>query len=138
MVSYIKTQWLRLLLAVVCVGVAIFFALQPAPDTSTLEGTNEAIGYMFASTSWLLSAFVWFGMSVVDWYGERLKMLEAKAEKYDALCELVEALREANKVDRERDKIQDMKLLELHSMIQELHTLIQNIQEELNHDEKHS
>lgn len=119
MVSYFKTQWFRLLLAVVCVGVAIFFALQPAPDTSTLEGTNEAIGYMFASTSWLLSAFVWFGMSIVDWYGERLKMLEAKAEKYDALCELVEALKEANKIDREHDKVQDAKIEELRRVVWE-------------------
>jgi uncharacterized membrane protein YgaE (UPF0421/DUF939 family) len=99
-ISYFKTQWFRLLLAVICTGVAIFFALQPAPDTSTLEGANEVTGYMFASICWILSAFIWFGMSIVDWYGERLKLLEAKEERNDAMYELVQELVNANKIDR--------------------------------------
>ncbi len=94
MVSYIKTQWFRLLCAVACLIMALAFVFSPAPDTSTLEGTNEALGIMFASTGWLISFFVWLGLSIADWYGERIKMLEAKAKKYDALVEKVDALQE--------------------------------------------
>ena len=118
-ISYIKTQWFRLLLAVVCFGVAIFFALQPAPDTSTLEGANEVTGYMFASVCWAISAFFWFGMSIIDWYGERLNLLEAKEERNNAMYELVQELLEANRVDREHDRVQDTKIEELRRIVWE-------------------
>lgn len=100
MISYIKTQWFRLLCAVACLVMALAFAFSPAPDTSTLEGTNEALGSMFASTGWLISFFVWLGLSIVDWYGERINMLEAKAKKYDALVEKVDALQELLETER--------------------------------------
>lgn len=101
MVSYIKTQWWRLLCAVLCFGAAIYFALQPAPDTSTLNGVNEVAEYMYASVCWLIAAFFWASMSIVNWYGERLTMLEAKEERNDAMFELVQELLEANKEDRQ-------------------------------------
>ena len=56
-VSYFKTQWWRLLCAVLCFGAAIYFALQPAPDTSTLEGVNEVTGYWLHILVCLLAPF---------------------------------------------------------------------------------
>jgi hypothetical protein len=101
MVSYFKTQWFRLLCAIACLVIALAFIFSPAPDISTLEGTNEALDTMFASTGWLISFFVWLGLSIVDWYGERINVLEAKAKKYDALEKKVDALQELLETERE-------------------------------------
>ena len=116
MVSYFKTQWWRLLFAASCFGVAIYFALQPAPDISTLEGVNVVTGYMFASICWLLSAFVWLGMSIVDWYDDRVTLLEKKQERDDAMFELVQELLKANKIDREIMKKYEDRLKKLEDM----------------------
>jgi hypothetical protein len=94
MVSYFKTQWWRLLLCIVCLGLAIFFALQPAADSSTIEGLNENLDNMFASASWLISSLIWGIISFVDYNDDRIKLLEAKAKKYDALAEKIDALQE--------------------------------------------
>ena len=101
MVSYIKTQWWRLLCAVLCFGAAIYFALQPAPDTSTLEGVNEVTGYMLSSVCWLLSAGFWYFTSLINYNDDRIKLLEKEKERNDAMYELVQELLEANKVDRQ-------------------------------------
>lgn len=113
MVSYFKTQWFRLLCAVACLVISVVFAFSPAPDTSTLEGTNESISTMFASTGWLISSYVWFGLSFIDWLSERITLLEAKAKKYDALVEEVSALYEANRIDRVHMKLLEQKINQL-------------------------
>lgn len=100
MVSYFKTQWFRVLCGLTCIVIALVFAFSPSPDTSTLEGTNNAIGIMLASSGWLLSGFVWFGLSFTDWHSERIALLEAKAEKYDALVDKVDALQELLETER--------------------------------------
>lgn len=113
MVSYFKTQWFRVLCGLTCIIIALVFAFSPSPDTSTLEGTNNAIGIMFASTGWLLSSFIWFGLSFIDWHSERIALLEKKAEKCDALAEEVSALYEANRIDREHMKLLEQKISQL-------------------------
>lgn len=120
MVSYFKTQWFRLLCAVACLVISLVFAFSPAPDTSTLEGTNESISTMFASTGWLISSYVLFGLSFIDWYSERLTALEAKAKKYDAVVDKTNALYEANKVDREQMKLMNDKIKVLEYQVGEL------------------
>lgn len=110
MVSYFKTQWFRVLCGLACIIIALVFAFSPSPDTSTLEGTNSSINTMFASTGWLLSGFVWFGLSFTDWHSDRIALLEAKAKKYDALVQEVDALRELQKTS---DKLTDQRLKKL-------------------------
>jgi Zn-dependent M32 family carboxypeptidase len=58
-------------------------------------------------------------MSFINYNEERIKVLEKKAEKYDALCELVEALREANEVDREYADMRGQQLEHLKQIVQE-------------------
>ena len=113
MVSYFKTQWWRLLCAVLCFGAAIYFALQPAPDTSTLEGANEVTGYMFSSVCWLLSAGFWYFISLINYNDDRIKLLEKEKERNDAMYELVQELLKANQVDREVAKKLEERLKKL-------------------------
>ena len=117
MISYWKTQWWRVLCAVLCFGAAIYFAFQPAPDTTTLEGTNEVIGYLSSALGWIISALLWFLMTFIYHNEDRIKLLEKKAEKYDALCELVEELRKANEIDRDIDAQQDQRIRLLEEKI---------------------
>ena len=112
-VSYFKTQWWRLLCAVLCFGAAIYFALQPAPDTSTLEGANEVTGYMFSSVCWLISAGFWYFISLINYNDDRIKLLEKKQERDDAMYELVQELVNANKIDREIMKKYETRLKKL-------------------------
>ena len=117
MVSYFKTQWWRLLCAVLCFGAAIYFALQPAPDPLTLEGANEVTGYMFSSVCWLLSAGFWFFTSLIYYNDDRIKLLEKEKERNDAMYELVQELVEANKIDREIDAAQDQRIKKLEEKL---------------------
>ncbi len=113
MVSYFKTQWWRLLVALGCLVVAAVFAFSPAPDTSTIEGTNAAMGIMLAAQSWFLGFVVWSIASLVHYQADRIELLEKKAEKYDALVEEVHALYEANRIDREHMKLLEQKINQL-------------------------
>lgn len=101
MVSYIKTQWFRLLVAIVCLVLACVYMFKPSPDTTTTEGLNTLITYMLNAGLYFGSFIIWTFISFIDYNQERIELLEAKAEKYDALCEEVKALAEANKIDRQ-------------------------------------
>ena len=101
MVSYIKTQWWRLLIALFCFVMACIYAFRPAPDTSTVEGLDQMFSYTLTFAMYFGNFLIWFYASIIDYYNDRLEALEKKAEKYDALYEEVHALQEANKVDRQ-------------------------------------
>jgi nicotinamide riboside kinase len=51
--------------------------------------------------AWMVVAVVWFLMSVINYVDDRLKLLEKKQERNDAMYELVQELLEANKIHRE-------------------------------------
>ena len=105
MVSYFKTQWFRLLIAIVCLVICCVYAFKPAPDTSTIEGLELSTRYAFNAGMYFISCIIWLFSSVLEYLIDCVKLLEKKAEKYDALCELVEELRKANEIDREIDKV---------------------------------
>jgi hypothetical protein len=67
---------------------------------------NVVEGDTFTGLCWVVSAVVWLLMSFINYNDERIKLLEKKAEKYDALSEEVAALAEAlrieiNQIDRD-------------------------------------
>ena len=100
-ISYIKTQWFRLLIAIACLVVALIYAFKPAPEVLTVETLDEVMGDMFTAVCYTISCFGWLMCSVIEYNHDRIELLEKKAKKYDALCEEVSALYEANRVDRE-------------------------------------
>ncbi len=112
-VSYFKTQWFRLLIATVCLVVALIYAFKPAPEVLTVETLDEVVGNMFIAVCYTFSCFVWLGCSVIEYNSDRIELLEKKAEKYDALCEEVSALYEANRIDREHTRLLEQKINQL-------------------------
>jgi hypothetical protein len=87
MISYFKTQWFNLVLGFCYIGISIVNFCR--------EG-DELWG-----VAWMISAVLMFVMSSVNHNNERIKLLEKKAEKYDAICEEVHALYESNRISSE-------------------------------------
>ena len=106
-VSYIKTQWFRLLVALYCLVMACVYAFQPAPEVLTVETLDEVVSNMLTASLHFSGFIIWSFISFINHNQDRIELLEKKAEKYDALCDEVSALYEANRIDREH-----MKLLE--------------------------
>lgn len=102
MVSYWKTQWVNILMAVFDVVISIF---------------HFCVGDQLWGVAWTVAAIVWFLTSFTSHNDDRIKLLEKKAEKYDALCELVEELRKANEVDRDIDAEQDLRIKRLEDRL---------------------
>ena len=112
-VSYIKTQWFRLLVAIICLGFSIYYAFQPAAEIITAESLDEMTSNMFTATGYFISFMIWFFCSIVEFNQDRIELLEKKAEKYDALAEEVSALYEANRIDREYMKLLEQNINQL-------------------------
>lgn len=112
-ISYIKTQWFRLLIAIVCLVVALIYAFKPAPEVLTVETLDEVMGDMFTAICYTFSCFAWLICSLIEYNCDRINLLEKKAEKYDALCENVTALNEANRIDREHMQLLEQKFNQL-------------------------
>ena len=119
MISYIKTQWWRLLIALFCLVMACFYMFRPSPDTTTIEGLDTLVTYIVNAGMYFACFILWSVMSVVEYNNDRIELLEEKAEKYDALVDEVRALYEANRIDREHMKLIDMKINDLRYTIQE-------------------
>ncbi len=85
MISYFRTQWLSILFGFGSMGMSIYNGVK----------VNES-----AAIGWLVLTVVWLIMSRVWYNHDRIKLLEVKAKKCDALVDEVKALYEANQVDR--------------------------------------
>lgn len=101
MVSYFKTQWWRLLIALYCFVMACVYTFKPAPEVLTVEALDEVMSNMLTASIHFAGFVIWSFISFINHNQDRIKLLEKKAEKYDALCEEVHALYKANKVDRQ-------------------------------------
>lgn len=109
-VSYIKTQWFRLLIALYCLVMACVYAFQPAPEVLTVEALDEVMSNMLTASLHFIGFIIWTFMSFINYNQDRIELLEKKVEKYDALCENVSALNEANRIDREYMRLLEQKI----------------------------
>ena len=100
MVSYIKTQWWRLLIAIFCLVMCCTYAFSPAPDTSTIEGLDELVSQMINANCWFFGFVIWMIMTFINFNDDRIKLLEKEKERNDAMYELLQELVAANKIDR--------------------------------------
>ena len=103
-VSYIKSQWWRLLIALYCLVMCCIYAFKPAPEVLTVEALDEVMSNMLTASLQFSGFLIWSFISFIDHNQNRIELLEKKAEKYDALCDEVSALYEANRIDRENAK----------------------------------
>jgi hypothetical protein len=110
MVSYWKTQWFRFSLGCIFLIFTFYYILQPAADESTLEGLSQSLKIGYTSLCYFINAIIWFVASYIGYNNDRIKLLEKKAKKYDALCKEVHELYEANKIDREYQKRLERKI----------------------------
>ena len=83
MVSYIKTQWWKVLISVFCLLVVMHFLAQPAPDESTLEGVKLTLQYMINAVSWLVSGLIWAVMSFVNWHEDCIRELDKRLKRVE-------------------------------------------------------
>jgi type VI protein secretion system component VasK len=109
-VSYIKTQWFRLLIALFCLVIACIYAFKPAPEVLTVEALDEVMSNMLTASLQFSGFLIWSFISFIDYNQARIELLEKKAEKYDALCDNVSALNEANRIDREYMKLLEQRI----------------------------
>ena len=94
MVSYWKTQWWRIILALVSLVAALFYMFQPAADSSTIEGLNETMSDIVNAGVYFTGFIIWTFLSVIEYNNDRIELLEKKAEKYDALEQKFDAMLE--------------------------------------------
>ena len=100
MISYIKTQWWRLLIALFCLVMTLVYMCKPCPDTMTIEGLDAVLSNIVTAGLFFAGFIIWTFISFIDYNQERIELLEEKAEKYDALCEEVKALLELVETER--------------------------------------
>lgn len=86
-VSYIKTQWFKLLFAATFFVLACVCVFSPAADTSTLDGVHQETETYFNFVTYFFSGLFWAIMSFVDYsdkcrekMNEHISDLEARLE----------------------------------------------------------
>ncbi len=109
-VSYIKTQWFRLLIALFCLVMCCIYAFKPAPEVLTVEALDEVMSNMLTASLHFTGFIIWSFISFINYNQDRIELLEKKAEKYDALCDNVSALNEANRIDREHMRLLEQRI----------------------------
>jgi hypothetical protein len=78
MVSYWKTQWWKLLVALFCFVMTCVYVFKPSPDTTTVEGLDTLITYIITADLYFTGFISWFFLSFIDFTMERIKLLEKK------------------------------------------------------------
>ena len=112
-VSYIKTQWFRLFVAFFCLVMTGIYAFRPSPEVLTVETLAEVTSNMLTAGFYLSGFITWALISVINYNQDRIKLLEKKVEKYDALCETVNTLVEVNRADKERLELLEQQIAQL-------------------------
>ena len=77
-VSYIKTQWFRLLIALFCLVMACVYAFQPAPEVLTVEALDEMMSNMLTASLHFIGFVIWSFISFINYNQDRIELLEKK------------------------------------------------------------
>lgn len=113
MISYWKTQWFSVLVALLCLVMCCVYTFSPAPDTTTIEGLDKVLSNMVSAGLYFLGFIIWMIMSFINHLQDRIELLEKKQERDDTMYELVQELLTANKIDREIMKKYEERLKKL-------------------------
>lgn len=113
MVSYFKTQWFRLLIALVCLVMCCIYAFKPAPEVLTVEALDEVLSNMLTANLYFIGFIIWSFISFINFNSDRIELLEKKQERDDTMYNLVQELVAANKIDREIMKKYEERLKKL-------------------------
>lgn len=80
MVSYFKTQWWRLLIALLCWIPIITTCCTSTATSETLEGLSTLTVELVRCGGWLLASCFWCIMSLVDHNSDCIKKLNERIE----------------------------------------------------------
>lgn len=84
MVSYIKTQWWRLVMALLCLIPCIVVVCTSTAKADSIEGLTELLSDLFHFYSWFLASCSWLVMSMVDHNSDCIKKLNKRIEELEA------------------------------------------------------
>lgn len=83
--SFFKTQWLRLLVALVFFVIAIVILCRPA-NTETLEGLADTTADMFSAVCNILTGMFWVCSAVIEHNSECIRALERRVIQLEDRC----------------------------------------------------
>jgi hypothetical protein len=93
MVSYWRTQWWRILMAIACLITAGIVVCTSTATADTIEGLADLTGDLFSFYTWLAASILWLFMSILDYnYECNKRRFEEQALEYERLKERVDAL----------------------------------------------
>ena len=75
-VSYIKTQWFQLFVALFCLVMTGIYVFKPSPEVLTVETLAEVMSNMITAGFYLSGFITWALISVINYNQERIKLLE--------------------------------------------------------------
>ena len=75
-VSYIKTQWFQLFVALFCLVMTGIYVFKPSPEVLTVETLAEVMSNMITAGFYLSGFITWSLISVINYNQERIKLLE--------------------------------------------------------------
>ena len=84
MVSYIKTQWWRLVMAFLCLIPCIVIVCTSTATSDSVEGLTELMSDLFSFYSWFFASSIWLVMSIVDHNSDCIKKLNQRIEALEA------------------------------------------------------
>ena len=84
MVSYLKTQWFRLAMAVACFIPIILICCTSTATTETVEGLTIVVKDVLHCGCWFLASCFMLVVSMVDHNSDCIKKLHRRVEKLES------------------------------------------------------
>lgn len=84
MVSYIKTQWWRLVMALMCLVPCIVIVCTSTATSDSVEGLTELMSDLFSFYSWFFASCSWLVMSIVDHNSDCIAKLNKRVAELEA------------------------------------------------------
>lgn len=81
-VSYIKTQWFQLFVALFCLVMTGIYVFKPSPEVLTVETLAEVMSNMLAASFYLSGFITWSLISFINYNQERIKLLEQQLVQF--------------------------------------------------------
>lgn len=80
MVSYWKTQWWRIVMALMCLVPCIVIVGTSTATADSVEGLTELMSELFSFYSWFFASCIWLVMSIIDHNSDCIKELNKRIE----------------------------------------------------------
>lgn len=86
MVSFWKTQWWRLLCALLCLTMSIVTAFTSTAGNDSVNGLYILVGDVISSLVWLSGFIIWCLTALIEYNGARIDALQKRIELLEAMA----------------------------------------------------